>query len=64
MKDKNTIKSQMPPFKASIISIIWLIIALFFFGVFSSCTKEEIAPTACIGDCETQFEVIYKNQLI
>ena len=32
--------------------------------LFTSCTEEEIAPPPCIGDCETQFEVIYKNQFI
>tara|TARA_R110001592_G_scaffold280361_1_gene547749 strand:- start:10687 stop:11328 length:642 start_codon:yes stop_codon:yes gene_type:complete len=31
---------------------------------FSSCTKEEIVQTPCNGDCETSYEVIYKNQLI
>ncbi len=29
-----------------------------------SCTKESIYPTPCNGDCETSYEVIYKNQLI
>lgn len=32
--------------------------------VLSSCTKEEFNPTPCMGDCETAYEVIYKNQLI
>ena len=31
---------------------------------FSSCTKEEIVQSPCNGDCETSYEVIYKNQLI
>ena len=32
--------------------------------VLSSCTKEEFNPTPCMGDCETAYKVIYKNQLI
>jgi hypothetical protein len=31
---------------------------------FISCTKEEIYPTPCNGDCETSYEVIYKNQTL
>jgi len=34
-----------------------------FLALFS-CTKEELSPTPCYGDCETSYEVIYKNQLI
>ena len=30
----------------------------------SSCTKEVILQTPCNGDCETSYEVIYKNNLI
>jgi len=30
----------------------------------SSCTKEAIVQTPCMGDCETSYEVIYKNQLM
>ena len=31
--------------------------------ILSSCTKEElINPTPCIGDCETLYRVLYKNQ--
>tara|TARA_Y100000361_G_C11144332_1_gene337079 strand:+ start:310 stop:1029 length:720 start_codon:yes stop_codon:yes gene_type:complete len=37
----------------------WVILILL-----SSCTKEEINPTPCNGDCETSYEVIYKNQLL
>ena len=31
---------------------------------FISCTKEEIYPTPCNGDCETSYELIYKNQTL
>ena len=31
---------------------------------FISCTKEEIYPTPCNGDCETSYEVIYKNHTL
>jgi hypothetical protein len=30
----------------------------------SSCTKEEFDLSPCNGDCETSYEVIYKNQLL
>jgi len=32
--------------------------------VFVSCTKEEFYPSPCLGDCETSYEVIYKNQIM
>tara|TARA_R110000851_G_scaffold221580_1_gene374284 strand:- start:445 stop:1077 length:633 start_codon:yes stop_codon:yes gene_type:complete len=32
--------------------------------VLSSCTKEEINQTPCIGNCETLYGVVYKNQAI
>tara|TARA_R110001592_G_scaffold4556_1_gene25640 strand:- start:1565 stop:2296 length:732 start_codon:yes stop_codon:yes gene_type:complete len=38
---------------------MWIILILL-----SSCTKENIDPTPCMGDCETSYEVIYKNQLL
>ena len=38
-KDKNAIRSQMSPVHASLVAIVWLLIALFLFGVFSSCKK-------------------------
>tara|TARA_R110001592_G_scaffold188005_1_gene432981 strand:- start:846 stop:1514 length:669 start_codon:yes stop_codon:yes gene_type:complete len=37
---------------------------LIFVLAFSSCTKEAIVQTPCNGDCETSYEVIYKNQLM
>ncbi len=40
---------------------------IYFFAFilsFSSCTKEEFFPTPCNGDCETSYEVIYKNQTL
>jgi len=37
---------------------------LAFVLAFSSCTKESIIQTPCNGDCETSYEVIYKNQLM
>tara|TARA_B100001094_G_C18110889_1_gene761079 strand:- start:455 stop:1186 length:732 start_codon:yes stop_codon:yes gene_type:complete len=38
---------------------MWIILILL-----SSCTKENIDLTPCMGDCETSYEVIYKNQLL
>ena len=32
--------------------------------ILSSCTKEDIFQTPCMGDCETSYEVIYKNELL
>ena len=40
-----------------------ILILLGFFSLFS-CTKETIYPTPCNGDCETSWEVIYKNQCV
>ena len=37
---------------------------LAFILALSSCTKEVIFQTPCNGDCETSYEVIYKNNLI
>ena len=31
-----------------------------FLALFS-CTKEELSPTPCYGDCETSYEVIYQG---
>ena len=40
-----------------------ILILLGFFSLFS-CTKETIYPTPCNGDCETSWEVVYKNQFV
>jgi hypothetical protein len=63
-KDKNIIKSQMSPIGASLIALLWLFVALMFFSGLVSCTKETIYPSPCNGNCETSYEIIYKNQLI
>jgi len=41
-----------------------IIYPLAFALILCSCTKEEFFETPCMGDCETSYEVIYKNQLI
>ena len=40
-----------------------ILILFSFFSLFS-CTKETIYPTPCNGDCETSWEVVYKNQFV
>ena len=39
---------------------------IIFLGVIllTSCSKEELNQTPCMGNCETSYEVIYKNQLM
>ena len=39
-------------------------IILIGLSLFSSCNKEKIYETPCNGDCDTSYEVIYKNTLI
>ena len=49
---------------------LFLKIALVYFTtifallMLSGCSKEEINPPPCNGDCETVYEVIYKNELM
>ena len=40
-----------------------LLLSLSIISLFS-CTKEPILPSPCDGDCDSYFEVIYKNNLI
>ncbi len=37
-------------------------ILLLILLVLSSCNKEEINQTPCMGDCETLYRILYKNQ--
>jgi len=61
---KNLINYKMPPLKATVVALFWLILSLILLTLFSSCTKEIIYPTPCNGDCETAYQVVYKNQPI
>lgn len=63
-KYKNLIKTKMSPLNAIIVAFLWLLFALMVIGSLGSCTKENIYPTPCNGNCGTSYEVIYKNQLM
>ena len=55
---------EFDSFKAFLKIAFTYLLVIYTLLMLVGCTKENIDPTPCNGDCETVYEVIYKNELM